>query len=214
MLRIPVIAAAITLMAGSAAFAIGDNTAAAASSSAGASASARGGSAKQGQIQGQKQTSVQQTNQDTRQLNRQSAESNSGGNTQGTTVEGDNVEGSFAFGYAAPSVSVQSNNVIGTTEAITTGGFQFPAIGGAVWWSELQTTIGGVPHVAQALMIAGDPAYAASVKRSTYLASLTPEQRATAIYNPGPDEAMSRAYAAVMCVNFEDAAKAYGLSCE
>lgn len=209
MLRIPVIAAVASIAAASTAFALGDTTrtsSAGASSSSGAIAGAtayggRGGSAKQGQAQGQiqGQTSVQKTNQDTRQLNKQSAESNSGGNTQGTTVEGDNVEGSFAFGYAAPSVAVQSNNVIGTTEAITTGGFQFPAIGGAVWWSEIKTTIGGVPLVVEALKIAGDPEYAAAVTKTTAL---------------GPDTATSRAYAAVMCVNFEDEATAYGLTCE
>lgn len=205
--------AAIVFSAGGA-FALGDTSASASASAAatgngGAGGAGgqggRGGSARQGQAQGQVQGQSQSSRQTTKQLNEQSqrnnqrssSESNSGGNSQ--SVDGDSVEGSFAFGYAAPSVAVTSNNVIGTQELVKTYGMQFPVVGGAYWDSQVVTTIGGVPAVVEALKIAGDPEYAASATKTTAL---------------GPDEATSRAYAAVMCVNFEDAAKAYGLACE
>jgi len=216
MLRLTVVATAIMLAMASTSYATSTTPTNQATAGAGASSTAASSSSSAAGASNKTNVNTRVT---TSQLNKQSlsasqtADSNSGGNTQGTTVGGDSTKVDPSVGYSAPGLAISENNVIGNYEAITNWFFQVPGIGGGGGSAKVHTTIAGLPRVAEALMIAGDPAYAASVEKAAYMAKLTPEQQATTTYNPAPDGAMSKAYAAVLCVEFEAAAEKYGIDC-
>lgn len=71
------------------------------------------------------------------------ASSTSAGQSSDQSVQGDsNKYDSFAFGYAAPGLTVENNGVVGDETVTLPGGFQVPGIGGGYFWTDEKPTIG------------------------------------------------------------------------
>lgn len=76
-------------------------------------------------------------------VNRNSAGASSEGQSAAQSVTGDRTQyDSFAFGYAAPGLSIHNSGVVGDETVTLPNGFQFPAIGGGWNDTDRKPTIG------------------------------------------------------------------------
>lgn len=78
-------------------------------------------------------------------VNSNSAGASSAGQSASQSVQGDKTQyDSFAFGYAAPGLSIHNNGVYGDGTVTTPYGFQVPAIGGGWNGTDVEPTVGFV----------------------------------------------------------------------